>query len=340
MEYLSLEGISKRYGKTVLFEQLNFEARQGEFLVLLGPSGCGKSSILRLIAGLESVDSGTISLGGKNITTIPSAKRNIAMVFQNYALYPHMTVRQNLCFPLKMARVSGEEQSRRVQEVAQILELSELLERKPAQLSGGQMQRVAVGRALIRKPALFLLDEPLSNLDAKLRQQLRMEFKNLHQRLGITTLYVTHDQVEAMTLGQRVLLLHQGKIQQCGTPLELYHQPANTFVASFLGHPQINLISKRWVPLEKVASIPEHGKIGIRPEQIKQSRTGDSGLFSGKVLWIEMLGSETLVTCALGEEKIVFKHFGETPPKVGEMLTLTLNEEAILGFDVQGKRIF
>ncbi|MEK7483905.1 MAG: ABC transporter ATP-binding protein [Planctomycetota bacterium] len=340
MEYLTLEGISKKYAKNVLFEDLNFQVHQGEFLVLLGPSGCGKSSILRLIAGLESVDRGTISLAGQNITQLPSAKRNIAMVFQNYALYPHMTVRQNLCFPLKMAKISGEEQSKRLQDVAQILELTELLERKPGQLSGGQMQRVAVGRAIIRKPALFLLDEPLSNLDAKLRQQLRMEFKNLHQRLGITTLYVTHDQVEAMTLGQRILLIHQGKIQQCGTPLELYHQPANTFVASFLGHPPINLVSKKWITSEKVAELPENGTVGIRPEHLKRAEKLEKPLFSGKVLLVELLGSETLVTCGVGEEKVIFKQFSGEPPHTGEIIPLALVSDCLLGFNEKGQRIF
>lgn len=338
MAYLELNGIWKKYPSHSLFEDLQFQVEEGEFLVLLGPSGCGKSTILRLIAGLETLEKGRIFLQGRDIVTLSPAKRNIAMVFQNYALYPHMTVRKNLCFPLKMAKIPLKEQEVRVQEVAQILELTPLLERKPGQLSGGQMQRVAVGRALIRKPSLFLLDEPLSNLDAKLRQQLRLEFKNLHQKLGITTLYVTHDQTEAMTLGHRVLLLNQGKIQQLGKPLELYHQPMNTFVAGFLGSPPINLISQD--VLKQTFSLPEKGVLGVRPEHLRKAEVGESVLFEGKVLWIESLGAETLVTFAVGSSKVVMKVIQGEVPDVGETVSLTALMEQIRGFDGEGKKIF
>jgi ABC-type sugar transport system ATPase subunit len=304
---------------------------------LLGPSGCGKSTLLRLIAGLEPLVSGEIYLKKQAIHQTPPAKRNIAMVFQNYALYPHMSVRDNLKFPLKMAKVPKKEQEFRVQEMAELLELDEILERKPSQLSGGQKQRVAVGRALIRKPALFLLDEPLSNLDAKLRQQLRLLFKQLQSKLGITTLYVTHDHLEAMTLAHRIVLLKEGKIQQIGTPLELYQQPVSTFVASFLGTPPINFFSPYLFPSLKNSACQQ---VGIRPEHLYLSPENEKPLFSAHVLWNEPLGSETLVTCELQDKTpFTFKIREPLLPLPHSLIVLGSKPENWILFDEKGQKL-
>ena len=244
MPQLQFDHVTKSYSDVVALRDVSFEARDGELLVLVGPSGCGKSTTLRLIAGLEEFESGTISIDGNAINNLPPKDRDIAMVFQSYALYPHMTVRQNLEFGLKMKKTPTDEIEQRVLATAQSLDIEDLLERKPGQLSGGQKQRVAVGRAMIRKPAVFLFDEPLSNLDTKLRVTLRDEMASLHQRLSATIIYVTHDQIEALTLGNRIAVMNEGQIQQIGTPQEIYQTPANTFVASFIGNPAMNLISR------------------------------------------------------------------------------------------------
>src|SRR6202795_4344934 len=245
MAEVTLQKICKRYGEVSVIEDLDLEVRDGEFMVLVGPSGCGKSTVLRMIAGLEEISAGTIAIGGRVVNQVAPKDRDIAMVFQNYALYPHMTVRENLEFGLKMRRTPEAESETPVSEAADLLGLGSLLDRKPAQLSGGQRQRVALGRAIVRHPAVFLFDEPLSNLDAKLRVQMRVELKKLHNRLSTTAIYVTHDQVEAMTLGDRVVVMKDGVVQQVGEPLELYNTPVNRFVAGFIGSPAMNFAAVR-----------------------------------------------------------------------------------------------
>src|SRR4051794_15017842 len=242
MAEVTLKGIKKAYGPVTVIPHFDLDIQDHEFMVLVGPSGCGKSTALRMIAGLEEITAGTISIGGRVVNDVPPKDRDIAMVFQSYALYPHMTVRENLEFGLKIRKTPRAEMDSRVREAAEILGITELLERKPKQLSGGQRQRVAVGRAIVRKPSVFLFDEPLSNLDAKLRVQMRAEISKLQKTLKTTTVYVTHDQIEAMTMGHRIAVMQSGKLQQVGTPLEVYEQPANLFVASFIGTPPMNLV--------------------------------------------------------------------------------------------------
>jgi multiple sugar transport system ATP-binding protein len=242
MATLSFRGLEKTYAQTRVLARVDLEVHSGEYVVLVGPSGCGKSTLLRCIAGLEEITAGELQIAGRRVNEVPARDRDVAMVFQSYALYPHLTVRENMGFPLRIRRRPAPEIDQAVQEAAQMLDLSALLERKPAQLSGGQRQRVAMGRAIVRRPQVFLFDEPLSNLDATLRHHMRVELKRLHRRLGATIVHVTHDQVEAMTLADRIVVLHKGVVQQVGTPAELYNEPANTFVASFVGSPSMNLL--------------------------------------------------------------------------------------------------
>ena len=298
-----LRDIGKTFGENAVIEALDLEIEAGELLVLLGPSGCGKSTLLRLIAGLEEPSAGSISIDGRIVNDVPPAARNVAMVFQSYALYPHMTVAQNLGFGLKSRGLPKPEVARRVAHTAETLELGELLDRRPGQLSGGQQQRVALGRALVREPGVFLLDEPLSNLDAGLRIRTRDEIAALHRRLGTTMVFVTHDQMEAMSLGQRIAVMHQGRLQQIGTPQEIYDEPANLFVASFIGTPPVNVATVRpgdrgclaWGPLR--LRDPGGGTpatLAVRPESIAraQERPGDMEM---KVVRVEPLGSEKIV---------------------------------------------
>ena len=285
MASISLKNIVKRYGtgKTAVpvIHGINVEIKDGEFVVLVGPSGCGKSTLLRMIAGLEEITGGDLLIGDKRVNDLEPAKRNIAMVFQNYALYPHMTNYENMAYGLKLAKVPEDEIKRRVDKAAKILELSHLLERTPRQLSGGQRQRVAMGRAIVRQPQVFLFDEPLSNLDAKLRGQTRLEIQKLHAELGITSIFVTHDQVEAMTLAQRMVVMNGGHVEQFGTPEEVYHTPASTFVASFIGSPPMNLLKNS--PSGKPGLI-----LGIRPEHIDLVETGGVAF---RVETVELLGA-------------------------------------------------
>jgi multiple sugar transport system ATP-binding protein len=289
---------------TPAVDQLNLDIEDGEFMVLVGPSGCGKSTSLRMLAGLEEIDEGDIFIGGKNVTQLPPKKRDIAMVFQNYALYPHMSVAENMAFSLKMAGFGKEERTSRVHQAAKLLGLDEYLERKPKALSGGQRQRVAMGRAIVRQPQVFCMDEPLSNLDAKLRVSTRTQIAALQQRLGITTVYVTHDQVEAMTMGDRVAVMKDGLLQQVDTPLNLYDKPANLFVAGFIGSPAMNLlpavaaadgarIGAYTVPIDRAAAAKARGEItiGVRPEAWKVVPEGGSGL-PVTVSVIEELGAD------------------------------------------------
>lgn len=307
---LRLEGVTRRFAPGVAIGPLSLTVPAGELWVIVGPSGCGKSTLLRLIAGLEQPTSGEIYIGETCVNSRSGRDRDVAMVFQNYALYPHMTVAENLGFGLKMRGVDPATRQQRVLQVAKLLGIESLLQRKPRQLSGGQQQRVALGRALARSPQVFLLDEPLSNLDAQLREQTRAELKQLHQQLGITTLYVTHDQVEAMTLGDRIVVLDRGQIQQIGTPADLYERPANTMVARFLGTPPMNLLPARWdgsclwveqQPLPCPSHCPsllpgeQNLTVGIRPEHL---RLGEEGLGAIATL-VEPLGREAIVRCRL-----------------------------------------
>ncbi|HEX4680913.1 MAG TPA: ABC transporter ATP-binding protein [Gaiellaceae bacterium] len=308
-------------------DALNLEIEDGEFLVLVGPSGSGKTTALRMLAGLEEVDAGTIYIGERDVTDLPPKRRDVAMVFQNYALYPYLTVAANIAFPLRVARVPKEERDRKTREVAHLLGLEEYLERKPGQLSGGQRQRVAMGRAIIRQPSVFLMDEPLSNLDAKLRVQMRAEIAALQSRLGTTTVYVTHDQSEAMTLGDRVAVLGDGKLQQCDTPRGLYAKPANVFVAGFIGSPAMNLChvtcANGCVSLGGVSfSTPDgaHGDIvvGLRPESLELAAEG----IPAEVEMVEEIGADSYVFAAAGVGKLVARVETKLAPERGARITL------------------
>jgi len=318
MASVSLERVEKVYANgTRGVADCTFEVADGELMVLVGPSGCGKSTLLRMIAGLEEVTSGTLRIGERVVNALAPQERNVAMVFQDYALYPHMTVRGNLEFPLKMRRLGADERKRRLEQTATLLEIAHVLERLPKQLSGGERQRVAMGRALVREPAVFLLDEPLSNLDAKLRVQVRSEIADLQQRMRTTMIYVTHDQTEAMTLGQRVAVLNQGRLQQLASPQELYDHPANVFVAGFMGTPPMNLFPTRitsgaggpkmtigdQIVSVKLATMPrEHAHLtaGVRPEGLRLAGDGNDAV-SAAVEHIEWLGHETLAYTRVGD---------------------------------------
>jgi multiple sugar transport system ATP-binding protein len=309
----------------------------GEFVVLVGPSGCGKSTTLRIVAGLEDPSSGEISIGGKVVNHLDPKARNVAMVFQNYAIYPHLSVRKNIGFGLRTSKLSRPEREARIEEVAAILAMTDLLDRRPSQLSGGQRQRVAIGRAMVRDPSVFLFDEPLSNLDAQLRTQMRLEIKKLHQRVGATMIFVTHDQVEAMTMADRIVIMKDGWIQQTGTPAEVYHSPANVFVAQFIGAPSMNLMpvgmEAGWVilPGGGVFEVPfagaagtETATLGIRPSDLSVLAQDDprEAVFEGVVSVIEPLGSETLVHVSAQGQELVAQASGRTPPAPGESVRL------------------
>lgn len=319
MSSVKIENVKKSFGPLEVVHGVSLDIADGEFVILVGPSGCGKSTLLRMIAGLESITSGSVVVGDTLVNKLPPRQRNIAMVFQSYALYPHMTVRKNMAFSLKLAGADKKEIVEKVEEAAKVLDLSPLLERKPGQLSGGQRQRVAMGRAIVRNPKLFLFDEPLSNLDAKLRVQMRSEIKELHQRLKTTTVYVTHDQVEAMTMADRIVVMKDGNIEQVGTPMELYDRPNSRFVASFIGSPSMNLIegslskegtfkSSNGININFGDDVPHSALgqdviVGIRPENIRIGGDG-LGLGSAKLRTIEPTGSETLLTTEVGKETI------------------------------------
>ena len=297
MAGLSFRGVEKSYGAVRVLHRIDLEVRDGEFVVLVGPSGCGKSTLLRSIAGLEDLTSGDLFIGDRRVNDVAPKDRDIAMVFQSYALYPHMTVRENMAFALKLQK--HPETDARVADAARMLELGPLLDRYPKELSGGQRQRVAMGRAIVRRPKVFLFDEPLSNLDASLRQQLRVEIKRLHQRLGTTIVYVTHDQIEAMTLADRIVVLQGGVLQQVGTPDELYFDPANRFVAGFIGSPSMNFLARL-----------EPGVIlGVRPNDVVVG----SGPHRGTVEVVERMGFESMVHLRVGDEALVARVEGEPP---------------------------
>jgi multiple sugar transport system ATP-binding protein len=326
MATLEAQRLSKQYGGTRVLTGVDFVAADGEYVVLVGPSGCGKSTLLRCIAGLETISGGELRIGGRTVNDVAPAERNVAMVFQSYALYPHLTVRQNLGFALRVARRPEAEIDKAVTDVAAMLELGPLLDRLPAQLSGGQRQRVAMGRAIVRRPAVFLFDEPLSNLDAALRHHMRVELKRLHRRLGATIVHVTHDQVEAMTLADRILVLHRGVVQQYGTPRELFDQPTHTFVAQFIGSPAMALLPATghgaYTTLDGVdASLPiaESGlfTLGVRPTDVRLGH----GPVRARVDLIESLGAEALVHLRVGPHAILAQvaDDGTLPPPQSEV---------------------
>lgn len=340
MSYLKLSSVKKKFGDVHVIRGIDLDIQPGEFVVFVGPSGCGKSTLLRLIAGLEGIDGGSLHLDGRDITHLPSSKRDLAMVFQSYALYPHMSVFENMSFALKLANVDPAIIKDKVDRAATILNLTNYLERTPKELSGGQRQRVAIGRAIVRAPKVFLFDEPLSNLDAALRGQTRIEIAKLHRDLGATTIYVTHDQVEAMTLADRVVVLRDGKIEQVGTPLELYDRPANQFVAQFIGTPQMNVIAAAKLPqITTVAgvAVPALGSIGLRPESLALVPAGQ-GQVQAKVELIEALGAETLiyVTTDLGAQLVVRLNT-RTDLHGGTNVAVQIDTDAAHLFDANGR---
>jgi ABC-type sugar transport system ATPase subunit len=329
---IELKDVRKEFGADVVaVNDVSLTIGEGEFMVLVGPSGCGKTTLLRSIGGLEKVTSGTIKIGDRDVTRLEPAARDLAMVFQNYALYPHMTVRKNLGYGLRVRKTPRKEIARRVDEAAALLGLEGLLDRRPGQLSGGQQQRVAMGRAIVREPAAFLMDEPLSNLDAKLRVQTRAEIQKLQKRLGTTTVYVTHDQVEAMTMGDRIAVMSQGVVKQIGTPKEVYESPQNVFVASFVGSPAMNLVPAPTVDAGGAGLIA-----GFRPEHIELANgAGDSVRFSGRIDSVEYLGEEQLVHVQTRDSLIVAKLPAERTLSMGEDHTFAVPRRRLFLFDAE-----
>ncbi|MEM9293672.1 MAG: sn-glycerol-3-phosphate ABC transporter ATP-binding protein UgpC [Acidobacteriota bacterium] len=355
MANVTLQNVQKSYGEVSVIDDLNLEIQDGEFMVLVGPSGCGKSTALRMIAGLEEITGGEVKIDGGVVNDLPPKDRDIAMVFQSYALYPHMTVRQNLEFGLKIRKMKREEIDRLVQEAAEILDIDQLLDRRPKQLSGGQRQRVAVGRAIVRKPKVFLFDEPLSNLDAKLRVQMRAELSKLHSRLQTTTVYVTHDQVEAMTMGNRIAVLKDGDLMQVGTPLELFQQPQNLFVANFIGTPPMNFLDAvvaeggrvlraegADLPVPESWSRAVAGRdgdaiaVGVRPTDFYgpgETADGDTAALDLQVEVVEPLGHEVMVHGTAGPARLVVNLGPHSIPRLGETLEVRVKLSDLHLFD-------
>ncbi len=357
-----LRNLAKTFGTVPAVRGIDLRIPDNEFVVLVGPSGCGKSTVLRMIAGLEEVTAGSIRIGDERMNDVPPKDRNIAMVFQNYALYPHMTVEQNMSFGLRLRKVAKADIRGRVRRAAGILDIADLLDRRPRELSGGQRQRVAMGRAIVRDPQLFLFDEPLSNLDAKLRSQMRIEIQRLHQRLRTTTIYVTHDQVEAMTLANRVVVMNAGRIEQAGTPDEVYHQPQTRFVAGFLGSPPMNFVRCRLtetdgrivarlaagptLPLSPGQADRIRGRVGetlvagLRPENIREAGSRDRGVpHRVAVDIVEPLGRETIVHFRLGEATLCARVGTEVQPRAGEPLPLAFHPERLHLIDPDTERV-
>ncbi|MDR6901282.1 sn-glycerol-3-phosphate ABC transporter ATP-binding protein UgpC [Rhizobium miluonense] len=349
MASVELHNIHKAYGALTVIHDISLSIEDGEFIALVGPSGCGKSTLLRMIAGLEEITDGDVSIGGQVVNSMTPRERNIAMVFQSYALYPHMTVAENMGFNLKLSGETKQVIEQRVNEAARMLDLTKLLDRKPAQLSGGQRQRVAMGRAIVRNPAVFLFDEPLSNLDAKLRVQMRSEIKALHQKVQTTSIYVTHDQIEAMTLADRIVVLNQGRIEQQGTPIELYRKPANLFVAGFIGSPAMNFLDgvveglegspavrlKDRTPIriagERKVKAGQSVKVGLRPEHLSLASGGSP--LTGQTLLVEPTGAQTHVLFDLAGEQVTAVVDGEAPVRYGQPLNVSVSPEQVYVFD-------
>ncbi len=357
MGRITLKGIDRAYGKVKVLHGIDLDIQDSELIVFVGPSGCGKSTLLRLIAGLDRPTGGTISIDGRDVTKVPAADRGLAMVFQSYALYPHMTVRQNLAFGLENAKMARDEINKRIDEAARMLEISAYLDRRPGQLSGGQRQRVAIGRAIVRDPTAFLLDEPLSNLDAELRISTRAEIAALHERLGITMIYVTHDQTEAMTLADRIVVLRAGRVEQVGKPLELYNKPANLFVAGFIGAPRMNLLDVEIVSAKSdsvavrgpggfVQTVSADGSVlkegeaatlGIRPHDLSLAKDGG---IEATLTMAEALGPETVVHATIAGGKNMIAVFGgQDVGAAGGTLRLSLGKERLHLFDKAGLRV-
>jgi multiple sugar transport system ATP-binding protein len=354
-----LQDVRKSFGEVEIIHGASLTVRDGEFVVFVGPSGCGKSTLLRLIAGLEEVSSGTLSIGGKVCNDLPPSERGIAMVFQSYALYPHMSVFENMAFALKLAHLDKPEIDRRVQRAADILQIREYLQRKPKDLSGGQRQRVAIGRAIVREPKVFLFDEPLSNLDAALRVQMRIEISKLHAQLKTTIIYVTHDQVEAMTMADRIVVLNKGNVEQFGAPLELYSHPKNVFVAGFIGSPKMNFLSGEIVEASaEQATVALKGgskvitktdsssakpgdkvTLGVRPEHLGVGDLANSSEIPGEVILVEHLGEQTLIYAKVeaSEELITVRANGISRVKKGDRVKLVAPHGAFYLFDAAGK---
>ncbi len=356
MASVELEHVSKAFGRTEVIRDMSLTIEERELVVFVGPSGCGKSTLLRLIAGLEEMSAGTLRIGGKVMNETPAADRGVAMVFQSYALYPHMTVAENMGFALKMIGTPKTEIDRKVREAAEILDLGGLLVRKPRQLSGGQRQRVAIGRAIVRKPQVFLFDEPLSNLDAELRARMRVEIARLHKDLKTTMIYVTHDQVEAMTLADRIVLLNKGRIEQQGAPLELYEAPANKFVAGFLGQPRMNLMAVTAAPERKngvelrlmdsrIGTVRGAARgavtLGLRPDAVELLPAAKRGAVPGTVIVAEPLGTSTLLHVQLSgmADLVTVERRGKDPHKAGARVWLVLDPAKGHLFDAHGVRI-
>lgn len=355
MQALEVRGLTKSFGAVEVLRGISFSADVGEFICLLGPSGCGKSTLLRCIAGLEAVSAGKITIDGQDMTAVPPAKRNLAMVFQSYALYPHLNVRKNMGFGLSLQGMKRAEIDQRISEAARILEIGALLDRKPRQLSGGQRQRVAIGRAIVRDPSVFLFDEPLSNLDAALRTQTRYELARLHKQLGRTMLFVTHDQIEAMTLSSKVVVLNAGRVEQIGPPMELYDRPANRFVAAFIGSPQMNFLpatlresggailvdlAGQCLSLPaRAANAGQVTEVGLRPEHIRLLAPGAPGL-AARVSTIERLGAETLVFVKTQTgQALVLRAEGGLAVAEGQDVSLAIAPEHLHFFDRNGARV-
>jgi multiple sugar transport system ATP-binding protein len=355
MASVSFHNIEKNFGATKVIHGIGFDIRDGEFMVLVGPSGCGKSTLLRMLAGLEEISAGTIAIDGKVVNDVESKDRDIAMVFQSYALYPHMTVADNMAFSLKLRKADAKVIADRVANAAKILNLQPYLQRFPRELSGGQRQRVAMGRAIVRDPKVFLFDEPLSNLDAKLRVAMRAEIKALHQRLKTTTVYVTHDQVEAMTMADRIVVMHDGRVEQIGAPLELYDRPDNLFVAQFIGSPAMNVVNGtlrrgngaayvdapggvRWPVGSLAGRDGQEVAYGVRPEHLTLGN--GSGSVPAEVIVVEPTGAETELLVKAGDSEIVLKTHGRTDAKPGDHVGLNVDPAMIHVFDQQsGARI-
>lgn len=365
MAHVELIEVKKRFGRNWVVHGIDLEIKDNEFIVLVGPSGCGKSTVLRMVAGLESVSGGEIKIAGKSINHVLPSDRNVAMVFQNYALYPHMSVYKNIAFSLKMAKKSKNEIDRKVREAADILELTPFLTRKPAALSGGQRQRVAMGRAIVRKPDVFLFDEPLSNLDAQLRTQMRMELRKLHLKMKTTTMYVTHDQIEAMTLADRIVILKDGNIQQVGSPIDVFEKPASTFVATFIGNPPTNILSgvihkkngEFFVKIENFMKIKnlvfpvpskhdfEDGQdiiVGIRPDAIKADERilsfPESWRFSGEIIVAEIVGGQSLIEFVTSGINMIAEIEGRTLKNSGEFMDFGFDLNKMMFFDSTTKK--
>ena len=349
MAEVTLNHVDKFYGSSQALFDISLRIEDGEFAVFVGPSGCGKSTLLRCVAGLETISSGSIRIDDTDVTSVEPSDRGVSMVFQSYALYPHMTIRQNMDFGMRINKFASDDRKRRIEEAAQILQLTPLLDRKPGQLSGGQRQRVAIGRAIVKEPKVFLFDEPLSNLDAKLRIQMRVELEGLHRQLGTTMIYVTHDQVEAMTMADRIVVLNQGRIEQVGSPMELYHHPKSEFVAGFIGAPSMNLMrversdGRLRYGGHAVAAAPASGEaaiLGIRPEHVLIADAGEEGALPVEVKVREQLGSESyLYTGSPAGDEIVVRTEGDTRIVSGDRISLTFPERHQHLFDGEGRRL-